>query len=326
MLKLAIICGWVAVSVAGAATRQEDFAADPLSHGWRVFGDADLFSWDAANGNLRVTWDSSRTNSYFQLPLGTILTRGDDFTFALDLRIDDVIGGVDPQKPFTFELAFGLQNAADAQRTNFFRGLFGSACNLAEFNYFPAADQVQASVTAAFWSTNARLNYSGSGDNTIVGLPVGLWMRVSVDYSASSRVISTTIATNGQPFAAINPVPLSAAFTDFRVDTFAIASYSDAGQSGTPKGSILAHGVVDNVAIVLPPAPIRDLRLAFVNGVCQASFLSLTNWIYSLERSTDFLSWTSVPGTATGNGATVILPDSDPLLGGAFYRVRGARP
>jgi hypothetical protein len=326
MLKVMIILGWVAASLAGAATRLEDFGADPLSRGWRVFGDTDLFSWDAANQDMQVTWDSSRTNSYLQLPLGTILTREDDFAFALDLRIDDVVGGVNPLKPFTFEIAFGLQNAVDAQRTNFFRGLFGSARNLAEFNYFPAADQVQASVTTALWSTNARLNYSGSGDNTILELPVGVWMRISVAYSASSRVVGATITTNGEAFAAINPVPLSPSFTDFRVDTFAVESYSDAGQSGSPTGSILAHGVVDNIEILVPPGPVRNLRLVYVNQVCRASFLSLTNWVYSLERSSDFISWISLPGTVTGDGGAVTIPDADPPAGGAFYRVRSWRP
>src|ERR1043166_2520159 len=86
-----------------AALSAENFTADPRTRGWTLFGDSSLFAWNAASANLNVTWDSSRTNSYFCLPLGTILDRQDDFSLALDLQLTDVAAGV--TKPSTFELA-----------------------------------------------------------------------------------------------------------------------------------------------------------------------------------------------------------------------------
>ncbi|MGI8966846.1 MAG: hypothetical protein ACR2H1_12275, partial [Limisphaerales bacterium] len=92
----------VAVSLARAATFQEDFSENPADRGWKIFGDTNLFQWNAITQNLAVTWDSSRTNSYFYYLLNTILNRNDDFSFAFDLRLTEIIGGANPIKPSTF--------------------------------------------------------------------------------------------------------------------------------------------------------------------------------------------------------------------------------
>jgi len=83
---------------ARAATIGENFATNPLLRGWRVFGNTNLFRWNAAGQNVGVTWDSSHTNSYFYMPLGTILNRQDDFSVAFDLQLIDVAAGVNPEK------------------------------------------------------------------------------------------------------------------------------------------------------------------------------------------------------------------------------------
>ena len=127
-----------------AATITEDFATDPRTRGWTLFGDSTLFVWNAASDNVSVTWDSSRTNSYFYLPLGTILPRADDFSLALDLKISDIAAGV--TKPSTFELAFGFLNLVDATKTNFFRGNGLDSPNLVEFDYFPAAGNISPTI------------------------------------------------------------------------------------------------------------------------------------------------------------------------------------
>src|SRR5437773_236398 len=117
-----------------AAMITEDFAKDPVTHGWRIFGDTNLFVWNASNHSLNVTWDSSRPNSYFHLPLGTILNRYDDFSLALDLQLTDVATGVNSSKPSTFELALGFLNAAQATNANFLRGNSFDSPNLVEFD------------------------------------------------------------------------------------------------------------------------------------------------------------------------------------------------
>src|SRR5512135_444119 len=76
-----------------AATFQEDFASNPDSRGWRVFGETSLFQWNSTNQWLEVTWDSSKSNSYFHRPLGTILSRDTDFSLGFDLRLNDIAIG-----------------------------------------------------------------------------------------------------------------------------------------------------------------------------------------------------------------------------------------
>jgi hypothetical protein len=322
---LFLIC-WMAAWICPAATIQEDFAQDPLAHGWRVFGNTNLFHWNAANKNLEVTWDSSQTNSYFQMPLGTILTRQDDFSVSLGLNLSDVTSGVNSAKPSTFELAFGFQNSLDAQATNFWRGTAKNIPNLVEFDFFPGADVIQPTVWPSMWSTNAVLNYNGPGDYTLIDLPTGVPLAITLSYSAASQTLSTTISANNQSIGAINSVKITSSFTDFRVGTFALESYSDAFQKGSYPGSLLAHGIVNNITIVTPPPPVQNLRGLVTNGVWQVQFLSRTNWNYTLEETADFKSWRDVSATLAGNGGNLILRDTNVPTTAAFYRVRSNRP
>ena len=102
---LGALLSLAAAPLVGAAAILENFSSDPASHGWGIFGDASLFRWDAVNQNLNVTWDSSRSNSYFHLPLGTILTKSDDFSFSFDVRLNDIRPGSTPGKLHEFQIA-----------------------------------------------------------------------------------------------------------------------------------------------------------------------------------------------------------------------------
>ncbi len=324
MGRVVLLVWMAALAQARAGTFQEDFSQDPLTRGWQVFGPTNLFHWDPTNQNLAVTWDSAQPNGYFQWPLGNILGRDDDFSLALDLRIDDIAAGIYPGKPSTFELAFGLQNMEQAEQTNFFRGSGGNSPNLVEFDFFPDTG-FGATIWPAIWSTNSVLNYNGSSDYTVMDLPTGVWLRISLDYFASNATLVTSVLTNGVSVAPIHPLPVSSNFTDFRVTGFAIASYSDAGQSGVP-GSLLAHGVVDNVQLTTPPAPIQDLRGGVSNGIWVVQFLSRSNWVYVLQQTPDFRSWADATTGAWGTGATLTLQDTNPLAAPRFYRVRAEKP
>ena len=307
-----------------AATITEDFATDPRTRGWTLFGNSTLFVWNAANHNLHVTWDSSRTNSYFYLPLETILTRADDFSLALDLQLSDVAAGV--TKPSTFELAFGFLNLVSATKTNFFRGNSSSSPNLVEFDYFPEAGTISATLWPSFWSTNSVLNYNGSGDYTLLDLPVGPSMRVTMSYTASNQTLATVITTNGVSIGAIASVQLNPSFTDFRVSAFALESYSDAGQDPRYGGSLLAHGMIDNIVLSVPPPPVQNISGQMSDNHWQVTFSSRTNWLYTLESTVGFASWVAVSATTSGNGEVLTLPDSRPLQAQSFYRVRAERP
>ena len=137
------------------------------------------------------------------------------------------------------------------------------------------------------------------------------------------------LTTNGVPLVQLPDVALTDSGTsafgdqdDFRVDTLCIASYSS---SGDDYDSVLAHGTVDNIAVTWTPS-IQDLSGGFTNQVWQAQFLSRSNWMYALERTTDLESWTDVSPATPGNGADLFLQDTNLPLGQAFYRVRANRP
>jgi hypothetical protein len=123
----------------------------------------------------------------------------------------------------------------------------------------------------------------------------------------------------------IDPLDLTNAnypFTDFRVDTISINSYQDDGFGD----SIFAQGTVANFVVTIPPLPIQNLIGAFSNGVWQVQFISQSNWLYTLERTVDFISWSDVSTSIGGNGTNLFLQDTNPLTDRAFYRVRADRP
>jgi len=68
-------------------------------------------------------------------------------------------------------------------------------------------------------------------------------------------------------------------------------------------------------------ALIQNLAGAFQGGQWQAQFLSCSNWLYTLQRSSDLQNWTNVVSGIPGNNTGLILSDTNPPLGKAFYRV-----
>ena len=80
-----------------------------------------------------------------------------------------------------------------------------------------------------------------------------------------------------------------------------------------------------NLAVTLPP-PAQNLAGGFSNGVWRVQFTDHTNWLYTLERSTDFVSWAGASVTTCGNGTSLILQDTNAPTDKAFYRVRAERP
>src|ERR1051325_6612720 len=70
VLALAASAGICSVAFGASAPVSvfEDFRFNPLTNGWKVFGQTNLFAWNATNQNLEVIWDSSKSNSYFYKP------------------------------------------------------------------------------------------------------------------------------------------------------------------------------------------------------------------------------------------------------------------
>lgn len=308
---------------ARAAVFSEDFAADPLSRGWRVHGDASLFQWSAAGQHLDVTWDSSRPNSFFHRPLGDVLTRRDDFTLEFDLRLQSVEGGFRPEKPSTFQLAVGLVRLAAVTNASFVRATVPGTANVVEFDYFPAAGGIDATVSPVLVSSNHQFLPAFAFP---LELGTGALFRVTMRYAVSNQTLVTTLRRDGQPFGFIPDIRLSASFTDLRVDTLAVCCYSDAGD---PEGSVRARGMVDNFRVTTPPAPVRALAAVTGEAHCGVRFLGRTNWNYTLLRSPDLHGWSVAQQLSSASATNVSLTDPLPLPSAGerrFYRVLAERP
>lgn len=324
-LALAGLMGVVAFA-ATAAVIQEDFSSAPADRGWRVHGDTNLFHWNSTNGNLEVTWDSSRSNSYFCLPLPDTLTDADDFSLSFDLRLSNVVAGINPAKPNPFQLSLGFCNLAQATAPGFVRGTGFESPNLVEFSYFPDPGPPWLwgpSLTATMIDWTAT-NWSVGGFAP-VGLSTETVYRVALNYSASNRVWRTTLLRDGQPWLTVDDAMAGTAFLGFQVDHVGVLSYSDEGQDPYYSGSILAHGTVDNVVITAPSA-VSQCAGHLTGGQWETAFRSRSHWLYQLERSVSFQSWSPVGDAAPGSGGTLVLRDPSPPAGAAFYRVKAWKP
>jgi hypothetical protein len=311
---LVVLACWLVPAMTGKpATVTEDFATNPLAHGWRVYGDTNLFRWDPTNQNLAVTWNSSQTNSYFYQPLGTILAKSDAFSVSFDLQMSKIADN-SPQ------IAIGLFRFASATNAGFSRPA-ATTPNLFEFDYYANNTAGQPSIVATL--TDTKVSSTNKEDFYFVydnqPLNTGVTYHIVMIHAAGSTNLSGQVLVNGQNYSSL-PNVFAGPITDFRIDTFSISSYGG-GPAASP-----AQGNVDNIVVTLPPPPVQNLTGIQTNSIWQVQFLSLTNWLYTLERTTDFGRWDDVPGMAPGNGTNLVLQDTNPPAGQAFYRVRASRP
>lgn len=63
----------------------------------------------------------------------------------------------------------------------------------------------------------------------------------------------------------------------------------------------------------------------FQSGQWSGQFLSVSNWNYTLQRSTNLQNWSDV-STMTGGGTNLPLTDATPPTDHAFYRVKAESP
>ncbi len=313
----------VCPQVSPATTLAEGFATDPLARNWIATGNTNLFHWNAANQNLEITWDSSQTNSYFCHAIGTNLTRAGDFMLGFDLRLNGIGPGTDTNKPFTFQVALGLLNLAQATNAGFIRGTGTDAPNLVEFDYFWDSG-FGATVSPVLISSNNE--FSAGGFTFPLELTTNALFHVMMLYTAEDRTLRTTTTSNGVPFGPVRDAALADNFSDFAVDHLGVSSYSDAGQDPTyGEGSVLAHGVVDNFMFASPP-PATNLKAVNESGGANVQFRATTNWLYVLERSTNFQNWSAASAPVPGVNGTMQLQDTNPPAANAFYRVHAELP
>ena len=324
-LSVRVLAGLCTVysSLADSQILKEDFTTDPAIRGWKAFGNANLFLWSSNEQNLHITWDSSQTNSFFYHPLATILAKDDDFGLEFDLRLSDIATNA---KSGPFEIAIGFLNLAQATSSSFWRGTVDPAHgprNIVEFDYFPAGfypgfGDVVPSISPTLVSSN---NVFGSGFD-FLELTTNDLFHIGLFYTASNQTLRTVMTRNEVAFGPVEDVVLSTNFTDFRIDTVSVDSYSDFGDDFD---SVLAHGTLDNLVITLPPPPVGNVVGGFSNQVWTVQFLSRNNWLYTLERASDFQTWISTSSSVSGNGSELVLTETSPPATGSFYRVRADR-
>lgn len=320
-VRLFLLAGLMAAATTHAATLTENFSSNPLADGWQMFGDTNLFQWDCTNQNLDVTWDSTQVNSYFYHPLDTVLMSNENFSVAFDMELNEA-----EAYNYGFQLSVGLFNLAEATNAAFQRSTSYNSPDLVEFDYFPDVGYgpttwpVMVDFTSGF-------NWNGPSDYAIYAPNLNDWYHIVMTYTASNQTLMTTMTNFEQTsgIAITDPIGLTfdgTPFANFRVDAISISSYQDDGFGD----SIYAQGVIDNIVVTLPPAPIRNLTGAFTNGVWQAQFCSLCNWTYALVRTTNFQCWTTVSPSLPGNGTNLILQDTNPPACQAFYSVNASNP
>jgi hypothetical protein len=298
---------------AAAATIAENFSTAPSSNGWKMWGNTNLFVWDSTNQHLAVTWDNTKPNSYYYRPLGTILAKSDAFSLAFDLQLTSAASTAS-------QIAIGLFNYSKATNSTFSRPA-ASTPNLFEFDYYANNGSGEPAIAASLSDTNvapgSTKNFRFIYDN--LPLEVGTTYRVTLNHAAGSTNLTALVAVNGQTYTTL-PALYGGPITDFRIDTLSISSYGG-GLPATP-----AHGFVDNFSVSLPPPPIQNLTGAFSNATWRVSFNNQTNWLYTLQRTTDLLTWSEVTTSNVVAGTVVTLTDPTPPANQAFYRVQAARP
>lgn len=314
LLTLAIS---LAASPGKAATVNftDNFSTNPLQNGWQTYGDTNLFQWDSTNDVMDVTWDSSQGNSYFYHPLGLTVTRYDDFSLSFDLQLTTA-----EASGYGFQLAIGFLNFAEATDADFLRWSGYNSPDLVEFDYFPDVGY-GATVWPLFVDTNSDFNWNGSSDYAIYAPNLGDWYHVVMTYTASNQVMVTTM-TNFEQTSGVTIVdPLDPEFTLFNVDTLSISSYQDDGMGD----SIYAQGMVGNFAVTICQPPLENAT-AMNNTPGVIQFGGQTNWLYSLQRTVDFNSWTTISTAVPGTGTQMTLFDPNPPPVKAFYRVKATSP
>jgi hypothetical protein len=304
-----------------AGTLSEDFSSDPFQNGWKAFGNTNLFHWDSLNHNLAVTWDSSQSNSYFYHSLGTTLHKADAFSVDFDIQLNSL------HWTNTFQLAVGLLNISSATNAGFSRAT-GTSPDLFEFNYFPDSGDgfgdpdTAASMTDGTGDVTVFPNFYFIYDNLPMNL--GTNYHVKLTHGGGDGFISATVRTNGVIYTTM-PFFFSGAIGEFRLDSVSISSYSGAGQDPQFAGSILAQGTVDNLAVTGPPV-VRNFGGGFTNGVWQSQFNTYDNFHYTLQRSTNLMTWSDVTGAVQGTGGAITLSDTNAVTDNAYYRVRASQP
>lgn len=322
-LLSALLLGGTIVSSSHAVVISENFSAgglggSPFARGWSAVGDTNLFVWNPTAGHLEVTWDSSKPNSFFKIPLGMTLTRSNDFGCMFDLTLSSI--GSLPGKSGAMQVAAGFINLSAATNSNYLRGTGFNSPNLVEFNYFHDTGFGE-SVSPVMISRDNQFAAGFLGFK----FELGQEYRIQMTFTAFNQTLATTVMHNGTNALTSSVVipASSASFSDFAVDTMAISSYSDEGQDPMWAGSILAQGVIDRVVVSTPAPTLGSVTLRKFADTWRAEVYCQPGYTYILQRTTTFQTWTDVD-TEVAASPVLVLQDESPIVTNGFYRVMKA--
>jgi hypothetical protein len=147
-------------------------------------------------------------------------------------------------------------------------------------------------------------------------LNAGMTYRIALIHQPGAGSVSCEISTNGQLITWLPPSYGSV--SSFELDTLSISSYADDGYGD----SILAHGTVGNIAFASP----LPIGLVQTPAAGRVQFGSDTNWLYTLEQTTDFQTWTTAATPVIGNGTNLLLQATNPPADHSFFQIRADLP
>jgi len=147
-----------------------------------------------------------------------------------------------------------------------------------------------------------------------------------MSYTASNQTAVVTVTNLDRTSGVRITQLINTNFTDYRLGSISINSYSDAGQDPQYAGSVLAHGVVDNLLVTVPSPPLENVVGFSSNGVWNVQFTGQVHWLYTLEQTVDFQTWSAVSTPVEGGATNMVLAATNPPAKAAFYRVRAERP
>ena len=207
---------------------------------------------------------------------------------------------------FGNEVAIGLLHLSDATNADFNRAN-GPSPNLLEFDYFPEfffdGAPIPASVNATL--LDSQPFFSGLYeifDN--LTLEPGVTYHIVLIHRAGQETITGTVYTNG---VVLSTLPLgfgNGTVGAFQLDALSVSCFTDDGFGD----SVLAHGTVDNLAVASPP-PVDSINTPAPGEV---QFTSDTNWLYTLEQSSDLQNWSPAAPAVFGNGTNLFLQATNP--------------
>jgi hypothetical protein len=119
------------------------------------------------------------------------------------------------------------------------------------------------------------------------------------------------------------PNAFPSSLDNFELDTVAIENYEQ--DSGYDAYDMLGHGTVGNFVVTLPPV-VRNVSLTLSNGIPQVQCGTYNGYAYTLERSTDLVTWTRILPATIANGNIITLTDPTPPATNAFYQVLARIP